>query len=223
MTGGVPTGEAAALPRLVGMLDSPYVRRVAIAMDVLGLPFEHVSLSVFSTFDAFRAVNPVVKAPTFICADGTVLMDSSLILQCVEAGSTVALWPRDAGARRAAFRAVGLALAACEKGAQLVYERQLRPPEKHYEPWCARVRSQMLAAWTALEQQVQVMPALFADARQHPAMSTAVAWQFTQSMLAAEVDAALFPAIAALSARVEQSAHFLTYPSAGPGVPVQSA
>ena len=66
--------------QLVGMLDSPYVRRAAIALQLLELPFEHRALSVFSTYEQFRAVNPVVKAPTLVCDDGTVLMDSSLII-----------------------------------------------------------------------------------------------------------------------------------------------
>ena len=52
--------------RLIGMLDSPYVRRVAIAMQLLEIPFEHDPLSVFSTYDQFRQVNPVVKAPTLV-------------------------------------------------------------------------------------------------------------------------------------------------------------
>ena len=66
--------------QLIGMLDSPYVRRTAIALRLMGLPFEHRSLSVFSTFEQFRAINPVVKAPSLVCDDGTVLMDSTLIL-----------------------------------------------------------------------------------------------------------------------------------------------
>ena len=64
--------------RLIGMLDSPYVRRVAISLDLLGIAFQHESISVFSTFEKFSAINPVVKAPTFVCDDGEVLMDSSL-------------------------------------------------------------------------------------------------------------------------------------------------
>ena len=52
--------------QLVGMLDSPYVRRVAISLRLLGLPFEHRSVSVFSTFEQFQAINPVVKAPTLV-------------------------------------------------------------------------------------------------------------------------------------------------------------
>jgi glutathione S-transferase len=70
--------------KLVGMLDSPYVRRVAISLQLLGLRFEHQPLSVFSTFEQFRDINPVVKAPTLIIEDGQVLMDSTLILQYAE-------------------------------------------------------------------------------------------------------------------------------------------
>src|SRR5436190_609259 len=101
--------------RLIGMLDSPYVRRVAISLDLLGLPFEHESVSVFREFEQFHEINPVVKAPTLVCDDGEVLMDSSLILQYVEASTGRSLWSTDPAQRQHQFRAVGLALAACEK------------------------------------------------------------------------------------------------------------
>jgi hypothetical protein len=65
--------------QLIGMLDSPYVRRVAISLRLLQVPFEHRSISVFSDFDQFAQINPVVKAPTLVCSDGEVLMDSTLI------------------------------------------------------------------------------------------------------------------------------------------------
>ena len=41
-------------------------------MEVLGVPFTHGAVSVFSTFEKFQAINPVVKAPTLVCADGEV-------------------------------------------------------------------------------------------------------------------------------------------------------
>src|SRR5215475_3969905 len=127
--------------KLIGMLDSPFVRRCAISMKLMGVPFEHESLSVFRTYDQFRKINPVVKAPTLVCDDGTVLMDSTLILDyletCVEPGS--ALMPKAGGARREALRLVGLAMAACEKCVQIVYEKEQRPPEKLHAPWMSRV------------------------------------------------------------------------------------
>jgi glutathione S-transferase len=207
--------------KLIGMLDSPYVRRVAISLDLLGVPFEHEAVSVFSTFERFQAINPVVKAPTLIAGDGTVLMDSSLILQYVEAVHTGGrtLWSADPAALLAEFRAVGLTLAACEKSVQMVYERQLRPAAAQHEPWVNRVKGQLLAAYAALEAEVQQQPALFRDKHSQAAISAAVAWQFTQSMLTHEVNAGRHTALAALSARLELEPAFLKYPPTGPGVP----
>jgi len=204
--------------RLIGMLDSPYVRRVAISLDLLGLPFQHESVSVFSTFEQFRAINPVVKAPTLVCDDGTVLMDSSLILQYLEAANGRALWPTEAAPLLQAFRAVSVALAACEKSVQIVYERNLRPKAAQHEPWMDRVTGQMLAAYAALEQEVQSRPDVFADPGQQAAVTAAVVWEFVQSMLAPLVPAADYPGLAALSQRLEATPPFQKYPSAGPGV-----
>lgn len=205
--------------KLIGMLDSPYVRRVAISLDLLGVPFEHEAVSVFSTFDRFHSINPVVKAPTLVCDDGTLLMDSSLILQFIAAVSEHgdALWPTGQAALQQAFRVVGLALAACEKSVQIIYERNLRPLEAQYAPWLARVTGQLLAAYAALEQEVVDHPDAFAGNGQ-AALTAAVAWQFTQSLLASTVPAAQYPGLVALSTRLEQTASFLRYPPDGPGV-----
>ena len=56
--------------RLIGMLDSPYVRRVAISLECLGISFAHDAISAFSTYEEFQRINPVVKAPTLVCDDG---------------------------------------------------------------------------------------------------------------------------------------------------------
>lgn len=117
--------------KLIGMLDSPYVRRVAICLKLLKLDFEHRPISVFSGFEEFRKLNPVVKAPTLILDDGQSLMDSTLILDYVTAtsGSAVTSTPECTEDRLRATRLTGLALAACEKTVQIVYERNLRPVE----------------------------------------------------------------------------------------------
>ena len=63
--------------RLIGMLDSPYVRRVAVSLRFMDLPFSHEAVSVFRHYEQFSAINPVVKAPTLVTDDGVTLMDSS--------------------------------------------------------------------------------------------------------------------------------------------------
>lgn len=205
--------------KLIGMLDSPYVRRVAISLECMGVTFDHEAVSVFSSFEKFHAINPVVKAPTLVCDDGEVLMDSSLILQYVEASKSGgrSLWPKDHAELQHDFRAVGLALAACEKSVQIVYERNLRPASAQYEPWMERVTGQLLAAYAGLEKEVQGRPRAF-EAMGHASITAAVAWQFTQSMLAANVPATKHPGLVALSARMELTPQFRKYPPDGPGV-----
>ena len=207
--------------RLIGMLDSPYVRRVAISLEFLGVPFEQDAISVFSTYEAFQRVNPVVKAPTLVCDDGEVLMDSSLILQFVEATRTGgdSLWSLgDATRMQHEMRAVSLALAACEKSAQIVYERKLRPSSAQYEPWVQRVQGQLLEAYAGLEREVQTRQPVFAEPRRQASITAAVVWQFTQSMLAPIVVAENYPGLVALSARMERTPEFLKYSPVGPGV-----
>ena len=201
--------------RLVGMLDSPYVRRVAVSLQLLGLRFEHQSLSVFRTYEQFRQINPVVKAPSLVLDDGTVLMDSTLILEYAEglAGKRRSLMPQAESERRAALRTIGLALAACDKSVQIYYERITRPPEKAHEPWLQRITEQVLAAYGQLEAQVIAHP-LAADSAtiDQAGVTTAVVWHFTQALLPEVVAAGDYPVLRAYAARCEALAEFIAAP-----------
>src|SRR4029079_12876218 len=48
---------------LIGQYDSPFVRRVAIALTLYDLPFEHRPWSVFGDADKVRTYNPLVRVP----------------------------------------------------------------------------------------------------------------------------------------------------------------
>jgi glutathione S-transferase len=195
--------------RLIGMLDSPYVRRVAISLQLLRIHFEHRPLSVFRAFEEFRAINPVVKAPTLVCDDGAVLMDSSVILAYAQALARRSLMPDDLAALQADLRVIGLALAACDKSVQLIYEHNLRPPEKQHAPWVERVTGQILAAFTELEVEVGRRPLATGAAHLTQAgVTTAVAWHFAQQLLPQVVPAVQFPVLAAFSAQAEDLASF---------------
>ena len=197
--------------QLIGMLDSPYVRRVAISFQLMGLRFTHEPLSVFRTFEQFQKINPVVKAPSLVCDDGEVLMDSTLILDYAEAlvGPGKSLMPADIRERQHALRIIGLALAACEKSVQIVYEKFQRPEDKRHEPWMARVTLQLLAAYQVLEAELVRRP-MRSDrgAIDQAGVSTAVAWRFTREMAPEAVPAAGFPRIAAFCAAAETLPEF---------------
>ena len=200
--------------QLIGMLDSPYVRRVAISLRLLHMPFEHRSISVFGGFDQFAQINPVVKAPTLVCDDGAVLMDSTLILEYVEFMASRSLMPADFPAKQRALRIVGLSLAACDKTVQSVYEQNLRPAEKQHEPWRIRVHHQLTAAYGALEAELAKAPL---DAQEttitQAGITTAVAWKFTQMMLPSIVLADRFPRLTAYSTSAEQIPAFRATPA----------
>lgn len=201
--------------RLIGMLDSPYVRRVAVSLRMQNIAFEHESLSVFSTFDAFAAINPVVKAPSLVMDDGTVLMDSSLILEHAErrAAPEVSLTPADLGKHARAQRIIGLALAACEKTVQIVYEHNLRPATKHHQPWLDRVHSQLAAAYRLLEREVDQADPWLCDQRPLQAdITSAVAFRFTREMLPDVISVEAYPALAALSTQAEATEAFQAFP-----------
>jgi glutathione S-transferase len=201
--------------QLIGMLDSPYVRRVAICLQCLGLPFQHRSISVFRAIDQFKQINPVVKAPSLVCDDGTVLMDSTLILQYAEslAGPGRSLMPPGTREAQRALRVIGLALAACEKSIQIIYERHLRPAEKQHEPWVERVTGQLLTAYAALEQEVTRV-ALHTERGtiNQAGITAAVAWHFTQAMIPQIISSAAFPAQQRHSTASEQLAEFRLAP-----------
>jgi len=206
--------------QLIGMLDSPYVRRVAISLHLLEMPFEHQPLSVFRTYAEFAQINPVVKAPTLVCDDGEVLMDSSLILEYLAAlpGARRRLMPEGLAERQHALRLTGLALAACEKSVQIVYERGLRPAEKLHEPWILRVSGQVLAAYGALEAEMARKPlAATNQGIDQAGVTAAVAWHFTQQLVPDVVDPARFPLLQAYSAIAETLPCFAAAPH-GEGV-----
>jgi len=191
--------------RLIGMYDSPYVRRVAISLNVIELPFTHEALSVFSTYDAFAAINPVVKAPTLVTDDGVVLMESGLILEHLARVSGKTLAPAATADHARAQRIIGLALAACEKSVQIVYEHNLRPPEKQHAPWLDRVQSQLMAAYGEIESSLaNADPWLFAQGPLQADITTAVAWAFTQHAVPGVALPEDHPRLAALSDRAER-------------------
>ncbi|MEO1591603.1 MAG: glutathione S-transferase [Cyanobacteria bacterium J06632_22] len=201
--------------QLIGMLDSPYVRRVAISLKRLDLPFEHRSVSVFRQMPTFSQINPLLRAPSLVCDDGTVLADSTLILEYAEhlAGPERSLMPSNAEDYRRALRLIGLALNACDKTVHAYYERTQRPPEKFHQPWFDRVQGQLNTAYQLLESAMSSRsPWLVTDQMIQPDITVAVAWRFTQLYVSDVVLAEDYPQLAAFSDEVEQTPEFVSTP-----------
>lgn len=138
---------------LVGQYDSPYVRRVAVSLHLLGIPFERNTISVFADADAMRRINPLGRIPALILDDGEVLIDSAAILDHIDevVGPARALLPSHGPERRRALRTIALASGTIDKAGAIVYERTLRPADKIHAPWIERCRVQLDTGLAALE------------------------------------------------------------------------
>jgi glutathione S-transferase len=200
--------------QLIGMLDSPYVRRVAIALIVAGTPFKHRPISLFRHIDQFSKLNPLLKAPTLVADEGTALMDSSVILDYL-AGldpRIAALTPSHVPARLRASRATGLALTVMEKAVQRHYERMLRPAEKRHEPWIERVMSQLTGGLNALNAELPGSGWIGGELGLAD-ISVACAFGFIEGVVADIVETSRYPNLAAFSARAEALSAFRAAPA----------
>ena len=114
--------------QLIGYLESPFVRRVAVSAQFLGQSYELSEVSIVREYDRFRELNPLVKAPTLICDDGQCLVDSSLIIDYLESKSGQSqLMPSDEARFVRALNVIGTAMVVNEKTVQLIYELKQRP------------------------------------------------------------------------------------------------
>ena len=69
---------------LIGQYDSPFVRRVAIAMRLYGIKFEHKPWSTFGDGDKIAPHNPLRRVPTLVLDDGEALIESTAILDYLD-------------------------------------------------------------------------------------------------------------------------------------------
>src|SRR5260221_9166251 len=120
----------------------------------------------------------------------------------------------DPGDFHAADRHARLALCAPLRHILPVARPALRTPLAfRHEPWVARVRDQLTAAYDELEAEINRRPLADTSASIGPGgVTTAVAWQFTQMMIPQIVPAATYPGLAGYSARCERLAEFSAAP-----------
>lgn len=199
---------------LIGMFDSPYVRRVAISLDWLGFSFDHRDWSVGAEFERIREFNPIGRVPALVLDDGEVLIESSAILDWLDeqVGPDRALLPRTGADRRRAVQLMSLASSGVDKGVAQLYENAFRPPERRHPPWVERCRIQSDACLDALDKACigkGERPWLIGDRMTQADVTVACVSTFLHESLA--LDASTRPALAAHTARLEREPVFDRY------------
>jgi glutathione S-transferase len=138
---------------LIGRYTSPFVRRVAISLRLLGMAYEHKAISTISDGPAVRAYNPLGRVPALVLDDGEILIDSTPILDFLDeqAGPDRALVPRGGVARRHVLKLVAFGIGTMEKALYCFVEKRLRPADKQHEVLLERFAEQALAGLQAIE------------------------------------------------------------------------
>ena len=195
---------------LIGQYDSPFVRRVGIALTLYGLEFEHRPWSTFGDADKIRPYNPLTRVPTLVLDDGEVLIESHSILDHLDSlvPRAKALFPAEGRARRDALKIAALATGAADKAVSLFYETRLHAQASTV--WVQRCRGQIAGVLAALESDRAARPGdYWFDGRiGHCDIAVAAMLRFVGEAHAGTVPLAGFPALGAHAARLEATPAF---------------
>jgi glutathione S-transferase len=195
---------------LIGQYDSPFVRRVAIALKLYGLPFEHRPWSTFGDADKIAPYNPLRRVPTLVLDDGEALIESTIILDYLDdfVGEAKAMLPRAGVERRRHLRICALASGLGDKAVSLLYERVLR--KEQLALWVERCQAQIGDVLKVLEaERAKVTtPYWLGDRIGHADVAVACVVRFTREAHSQLFDASRYPALTAHAERCEALAPF---------------
>jgi glutathione S-transferase len=190
---------------LIGHYDSPFVRRVAIALRMYAMPYEHRAWSVFSQASEIAAYNPLKRVPTLVLDDGEVLIESAAILDWLDerAGPQKALIAQAGAERRQALKVCALASGLNDKAVSLVYERAVHGRETPL--WVERCRSQIGGVLEALEADRAARPGpwWFGERINHADIAVGCSLRFLGEAHPEVFDETLWPALTAHAAACE--------------------
>jgi glutathione S-transferase len=190
---------------LIGQYDSPFVRRVAVALRLYGLTFEHRPWSTFGEGDRIAPYNPLRRVPTLVLDSGEALIESTAILDYLDelVGPEQAMIAERGSQRRHALKVCALATGLGDKAVSLVYERVLR--KDALKLWVERCEAQIGGVLEVLEQERAAIstPYWFGDRIGHADIAVACVLRFTGEAHPALLGGARYPALTAHAARCE--------------------
>ena len=190
---------------LIGQYDSPFVRRIGIALTLYRMPFEHRPWSVFGDADKIRALNPLVRVPTLVLDDGEVVIESHAILDWLDSQvpPDAVMLPAAQPARRQALKTITLATGVADKAVSLFYEQRLH--DRVSDVWVERCRGQILGTLSLLEQDRAARPGAFWFGARigHADIAVAATLRFLGEAHPGLAPLAAYPSLAADAARLE--------------------
>ena len=187
---------------LIGQYDSPFVRRIGIALTLYNMEFEHRPWSVFGDAEKIRAITPLGRVPVLVLTTGFALTDSHAILDYLDSQVDQPLCPRTEPQRHQVLKIAALATGLADKAVSLVYERALHHPSSAL--WEARCSDQFTAVLASLEadRAGRGGPWWFGAKMTHADIAVACALRFV-AQAHPSIDLSAYPALTAHSAACE--------------------
>lgn len=190
---------------LIGQYDSPYVRRVGIALTLYELPFSHRPWSTFGDADKLRPYNPLTRVPTLVLDTGETLIESHAILDYLDSlvAAERAMFPQVEPARHQALKVAALATGLGDKAVSLFYEKRMH--KEVSEAWVNRCGAQIMAVLAVLEADrvSRASDYWFGDRIGHADIAVATVLSFVIEAHPGLVSLADFPGLNAHAARLE--------------------
>jgi glutathione S-transferase len=198
---------------LVGQMDSPFVRRVAVTMNMYAMAFSREILSVYADAEDVRKINPLGKVPALILDGGETLFDSQMIIDFLDetAGPDRALTPPAGEARRSVLACVGISLGMAEKVVGLNFETKQRPVETIDDGVINRLQGQVTSALEWFETR-QPGPWLCGQAMTQADVSAVTALTHLINRRPELFSGGTYPALADLRNRAEELPAFQASP-----------
>jgi glutathione S-transferase len=194
---------------LIGVNRSPFTRRVAITLNIYGVPFEQRALSGFDNRAEVRPSNPLGRIPALVLDSGETLIDGNAIVDHLDEayGGDQPLTPRGGADRRTVLKVAAIMMGACEKCLHAAYERNRRPPEKQHQPWIDDCMAQVTNALVTVDEMIDAKKPYVLLDRLTQADVTAVVGERLARGLGVDTDA-LTPRLRALTMRLAENPFF---------------
>ena len=188
-------------PCLVGRLLSPYVRRIAVTLNLYNMPFERLIISAIDDEAVRERINPVGRVPAFVLSESETIVDSNAILDHLDelAGSD-SLTPQSGFPRRQTLHQLALATGAIDRAMGANAERRRKPLD---DDRLKRQLRQCNNGFTALEALLDADVYFGGDKIGQADVTIVVGMTFIEHIFPGTLPPSEMPKLHALAARLE--------------------
>jgi glutathione S-transferase len=145
--------------KLIGSLTSPYVRKVRVVLAEKKLDCQFALENVWASDTTIQLLNPLGKVPSLVMEDGSVMVDSRVIVEYLDTLTPVCKLLPPNGRDRADIKCwEALADGIADAAILMRLERTLRAPAQQSQEWIDRQLQKVRLGLAALSHKLGEQP-----------------------------------------------------------------